>query len=551
MDVSSFGLLFLLLVSIVVVFTYYNKEGFENPTLRIPDHPVAQKNLVEPSEQDYSPMSYTSTGPAPGSLASFNSLPYQDPTLEKANYQRLLNVQTTLKGFLENEAPNIQDLSDPSIQLPLSSARADLNKLNNEVLVLKRNPGIQSSLTQGDLDEIQANLAYLQRKWRMSVYNDLNSVEGFEDASGTTLTDTITYDTLLNDTNNSLSNTITNSLSNTINNTLSNTGSTSNLLTTVINTIFSGSNTSNVPTTSNNVSLNDLRTLITKIDVTIARLTSSGTTDPVVLARISVLNKIKDRINSIINDVIAGVRDEKDIPITKDAMDNFLKVISNTNSPLAPLFGSNVALADLIPSYANGDVNGAMFAQYLFKQYADTLFKGLSWSVGVNLNYTSENEKNMANSLANAIGASIRNVNTNTQPYNNVTLQDLAPYNNSFSNVINNLQQQHFSNAPVTQQQQTQQQQTQQQQQQQQQQIASRGQPFDWHERANFICQSIEKRELNPKDFGCLRPEDYVSENFSWRGYAKMICGRLGTSYDTSLPEVCGCPPTNWSGWTS
>ena len=296
---------------------------------------------------------------------------------------------------------------------------------------------------------------------------------------------------------------------------------------------------------SNNISLNDLRTLVNKIDVTIARLSSSGTTDPVVLARINVLNKIKDRVNSIINDVVAGVRDESDIPITKDAMNNFLKVIANTNAPLSKLFGSNVALADLIPSYANGDTNGAMFAQYLFKQYADTLFKGLSWSVDFNVNYMSENQRDVASSLANAIGSSYPNVNINAQPFN----QNSGGY--SFSNMINTLQQQYYPNSSLssgsnytlansnytyTNL--------------QQQQKPSTSQQFDWHERANFICDAIQKRGLDPTDFGCLRSEDYVSENFSWRGYAKMICTRLGTSYDSSLPEVCGCPPTSWAGWT-
>ena len=72
---------------------------------------------------------------------------------------------------------------------------------------------------------------------------------------------------------------------------------------------------------------------------------------------------------------------------------------------------------------------------------------------------------------------------------------------------------------------------------------------FDWHERANFICESIKKREMNPEDFGCLKSEEYVSENFSWRGYAKMICNRLATSYDSGLPELCGCPDASWKGW--
>ena len=524
MDVSSFSLLFSLLIVIILIFTYYNKEAFENPTFHMPESPVVQKNLVEASEEEYAPMSVDTVGPAPGTVASFNSLPYKDPSLEKANYQRILNVQTTLKGFLQNEAINIQDLSDPSIQLPLSSARADLERLNNEVMVLKRNPGIESTLTQYDIDEIQSNLAYLQRKWRMSVYNDLDSVEAFQDASGSDVTN--------------------------IN--LSNAG----LLGSLLTTMFSGSNatntsnTSNVTPSSNNVSMSDLRTLITKIDVTIARLTSSGTTDPIVLARVSVLNKIKERVNAILNDVVAGVRNEKDIPITKDAMNEFLKTIANTDSPVSQLFGSNVALADLFPAYSAGDTTGAMFSQYLFKQYADTLFKGLSWNVGVDLKYTSENERDMVNSFASAIQSSIPNANISTQPYNTPTLQNLMPYtnnnnNNSFSNVVNNLQQQYLtndSNYIAT---------GQQQQQQQQQQQTSKGQPFDWHQRANFICDSVQKRGLNPSDFGCLRPEDYVSENFSWRGYAKMICGRLATSYDTGLPEVCGCPPDSWAGWKS
>ena len=72
---------------------------------------------------------------------------------------------------------------------------------------------------------------------------------------------------------------------------------------------------------------------------------------------------------------------------------------------------------------------------------------------------------------------------------------------------------------------------------------------FNWQERGNFICDSIQKQGMNPKDFGCLRPDEYVSENFSWRGYAKMICSRLSASMDTGLPETCGCPPATWPGW--
>ena len=168
MNAGVFTTLFIILVLIVVFFTVH--EGFQEhePVLHIPESPVKQKILVEKSQEDYAPSYVLAPGPAPGAIASFNSLPYRDPSLEKAKYQRILNVQTTLEEFLRNEAINMEDLSDPSIQLPLTSARADLSKLKSEIMVLKRNPGIDSSLTQSDVDEIQANLAYLQKKYRLS-----------------------------------------------------------------------------------------------------------------------------------------------------------------------------------------------------------------------------------------------------------------------------------------------------------------------------------------------------------------------------------------------
>ena len=170
MKASIFTILFIVLVLVVLFYTIQEKETFQNtiptPTLKLPEAPVAQKNLVESSQEDYAPSWTLATGPAPGAIASFNSLPYQDPSLEKAKYKRILNVETTLQGFLDNEAPHIQELSDPSIQLPLATARSDLVRLQNEVLVLKRNPGIDSTVTQGDVDEIEANLQYLQKKWR-------------------------------------------------------------------------------------------------------------------------------------------------------------------------------------------------------------------------------------------------------------------------------------------------------------------------------------------------------------------------------------------------
>jgi hypothetical protein len=72
---------------------------------------------------------------------------------------------------------------------------------------------------------------------------------------------------------------------------------------------------------------------------------------------------------------------------------------------------------------------------------------------------------------------------------------------------------------------------------------------FDWKERAKTICENARKRGLNPAEFGCLPEGAKVSADFSWRGYARMICNRLQTDYYTGVPEACGCPPMNWPGW--
>ena len=532
MNAGVFTTLFIVLVLIVVFFTVH--EGFQQPILHIPESPVKQKNLVEKAQEDYAPSYVLAAGPAPGAIASFNSLPYRDPSLEKAKYERILNVQTTLEEFLRNEASNIEELSDPSIQLPLTSARADLTKLKSEIMVLKRNPGIDSSLTQSDVDEIQANLGYLQKKYRLSIYNDTSEYEGFQDNSGATISDS--SDATISD------NYVTTPITTTA---VTSSSNTSNM--------FDSSNTSNVPkNTSPPITIAQLRDLINKIDVTKARLTMSGTTDPVVLTRVSVLDKIKAKVQDILNEVIAGARAESEIPITQDAYNNFLKTIADTNSPVNKLFGSNVGLADLLPAYSQGDANGAKLAQYLLTKYSDMLFNGMSFNF--NFSYTSPAEQALANNVANAITQNLQNRNMNgAASASLLQAYDINTSNNTFTapmgsqtaysnganaSIFTNLTNKFFGSnssrpsqleTPYT--------------------YSNNASQFDWHERANFICESVEKRGLNPKDFGCLRPDEYVSENFSWRGYAKMVCGRLGTSMDTSLPEVCGCPPTTWVGW--
>jgi len=72
--------------------------------------------------------------------------------------------------------------------------------------------------------------------------------------------------------------------------------------------------------------------------------------------------------------------------------------------------------------------------------------------------------------------------------------------------------------------------------------------PFDWQQRSTEICNQITARGMKAYDFGCMK-DTKVNDGFSWRGYTRMICTRLGTVYDPSIPELCGCPPPSWIGW--
>jgi hypothetical protein len=72
---------------------------------------------------------------------------------------------------------------------------------------------------------------------------------------------------------------------------------------------------------------------------------------------------------------------------------------------------------------------------------------------------------------------------------------------------------------------------------------------FDWKQRAKEIESQVKKRGLKPTDFGIMPEGQKVSNDFSWKGYARMICTRLQATMDPALPETCGCPPMDWKGW--
>lgn len=350
------GLYFLSALVIVLLVASYGlskeskKEGFVNPgsdeSLKSPTVIVPKVNptyapLEKGTPAPYLPPTEKAYGPAYGEISRINTLPYKDPSLESAPFARIAQLQESLKGFMAFEAKGLQSLSDPTVQLPLTTARGDLQRLTDEMLVLRRNPGIDSALTQGQVDEIQANLAYLQRKYRLSV-NSASSgssselLEGFTNAASSTET----------------------------------TASTSQ-----------GATLSE----SSRLTPAEVRDLSTRIQTEIARLSNAGSTDPVMNARINNLRQMKTMIDGIVEEINRGTRTPEQIPIMKEDVQRFLPIMGNPNEPLPQLLNDlnlPATLANAFPAYQAGDASMAKAAQTLFTNYADAFSKG-SWDFQV------------------------------------------------------------------------------------------------------------------------------------------------------------------------
>lgn len=136
------------------------KEGFEN------------------SEEESCPQPAEVPGKLPtariGAISDNAPRPSFDPALEPTTTARILTTLDALNGFMNFEAEQLENRSDPQVQLPLSTLKADVETLTNESLVLQRNPGLRPSLTQLQMAEIEANLDFLQKQVRAF------EVEGFQ-----------------------------------------------------------------------------------------------------------------------------------------------------------------------------------------------------------------------------------------------------------------------------------------------------------------------------------------------------------------------------------
>jgi len=513
MDISPSAAIFLTLLAGLSAAAYIytpeqkkKKEGFaikiNRPEQPPPTFVTGAEKAVEPREDSLLP------GAPFGEIANSTPLPYKNPVLERATLFQINGLLEDLRAFLGFEAKQLEDRSDPNIQLPLTKAKGDFQRLQDEYYVLTSNPGVQSQLNQKDINEIRANMRYLQREARtlkasgvipvgesgtsgLNGSSFLGNAEGFENTHANTHANTHT------------------------------------------------NQQPEKPATRA-----DLNELIIKIYAEMQRLSASGTSDPVTQARVTALTNMRNDVQGILDKLDKGELSPKDVPIYKSDIGKVLPLLSNVNDPLPTVIrkaGLSPILANLLPVKA-----GSKESDYLnqnkeaINSAIEKLAKGLSWKV--ELEYTSDNK-------AMVMGSHKKPHNRNKTLHDtgfpsNFELETTANPMETGFNPSNNTQ--YGSHTyPISQDQQLAQ-------------AVANSTPstpaqFDWKGRAQQIRQAIQARGLDPEDFGCLTPaqESSVAPEFSWRGYSKMICNRLTTTMDPGLPETCGCPPQGWLGWSS
>ena len=374
------------------------------PTPGPPPQPIGQGERAQP----YAPPTAEILSAPFGQTSEVSSRPYKDPATETAGFARLNQLLQDLNAFSDFEVEKLQGTSDPAISLPLVNLQADKQRVSDEVVFMNRNPGLPSSLTLPEVQGIQVNLRFLQKKAReMST----GTIEGFEDAA-----------------------------------------------------------------VSPKATADEIKAAILKTTAELIRLQSSGTTDPLVQARISTLTQINQSLKDIQTKLEAKTLLPDDVPITHADLAAYLPAASDASKPLSPFLST---LSTGAAAKTNDDaVIAAIMAAY-----------------------TPAAEATATATPTPSASQSRGEFELGTLPSGRPTFPE-----------------------PKT-------------------------AKFDWKARSSQICGAIRKRDLDPADFGCLVDTSKVGQDYSWRGYTKMICTRLQTTMDEGLPEACGCPSVGWKGW--
>lgn len=469
--------------------------------------PINQPKVVDIAEAGIG--NVQPSPPAPGTLPSAPAPersketpnPYRDPSTEPAKYIRILGVKEDLQAFFGFQAFMLEQRNDPAIQIPLTRARADMGELINVQSVMERNPGLPSRINNKQLDDIQSNLQYLR-----DILHDLEAsgaiqpqaLEGFEDASDAAPT------------------------------------------------------ASTSAPDEKRATLKELQEFQVKVVIEITRLGASGTSDPVIVGRLNTLNRIKDDVDQVIEQLQSGALTPETVPIFSSDIERALPLLGKPSDPLPQVLkqtGLPPAIANLFPGgMSPKDTEQAQQINNIMKGYMNNLFEGASWGVNLSLKYDNPNVLKLQAEAAK--GGPV--LDTEPQEYpltpglpgaqpiqSNVKVVGQNPTAALVARVaestLDRTSTGYEAGLPGT--------------------SMSRMLPepkvgnLDWKQRSQEIKEQIRRRGLNPMDFGAMPDDAVVSSEFSWKGYTQMMCSRLNTTTDPGLPTTVGCPPQTWQGW--
>ncbi len=501
MEAQTLGMItFFALVFLIVVVASNScmgpiKEGLEVKVPSVGPQPQTVTGKKEPT--GITSVSDLPSAPVTG-LAGVNSLPYQDPVTEKVSFQMLNELKQDMDAFVAFEVPHLKERSDPAVKMPLMRLMGDYQRVKDELQVVKNTPGIQPQLTVMDLQDMAANLRFLQRAYRL--FADSQMVPAPK--TGLSKVGVANPEDLKEG--------------------------------------FATGDDEKTP-----ITVDELKSLSTKLAVEITRLKASGTTDPVVEARVNVLSNIRQRVDDLNKQINNGTLAAKDIPIMKSDYNSFLPALGTNSGGIGGLLSrtGNTTLSSLFNSYDVGDISGSELAAALFETYADSLLNGLSYTF--NLSYTSPNEVKVQQAKATswdaqrALGIMDQSA-ANAAPVNTNHPGTVGGSRGNMEEIVRRMDIAGFQNGQEA--------------------MTAGGRPpsvqptqigkFDWKKKCEEIATNINRAGMNPQDFGALPRGTRVSSDFSWRGHCRMMCSRMASHSDSGFPEMMGCPPVNWKGWS-
>jgi len=430
--------------------------------------------------------------------------------------------------------------------LPLTQLRADSRKLQEEVSVLDKNPGVQSQLTQQSLADIDGSLMFLQKKVRLfETAGVVSGTEGFQDARKPIGGDKDSHGCLIAggytwcDTLNKCvrkwetpcppkkpSPTDDKNIAK----------SPKDAVKVIGKAVAEGDNRPPKAKEGEKTKATkkDLELLQTKTYAAILTLSASGTVDPVVQARIKRLQEMYTALSDMITKLNKGQWTEKDIPVFKQDIQEVLPNLAKPQKGVKDVFSQgNGKKLNPIEEQLSGLV-GVENAQDVFKNLKERGMFRISMDLGYNVAGSSKDPTYKRKLDLQGDGSMKSSHGMHPHTTGHSSHDGKGSHNESlhtdtaFDSVSLGMDDNAIAKSKMPQ--------------------ASH---FDWKKRATTICEQVKLRGLDPLDFGCIAKDSLMSPAYSWRGHAKMVCGRLGTTMDPDLPVVCGCPPQKWKGWSS